>query len=217
MKFWGKIADYYVCYGRTPEDPEDMDGNVMEGVAGANKYTYFVTKSPSDSWVKLPSVNMAQIVTAGKIRRLLTGDLAAVVPSYPPFPGTEENLLRAMIARITADCSIAPAGTFEADDEGVIEPVKNDDGDVDPPKKECEELLSKDAWAHYELRLNALGRCTKLPEPEDAEDYEPPEGDEVPEPLGGCGEAEDGSDDWSMRPCPGGAGMTAGSYAKAVR
>ncbi|GMH95821.1 hypothetical protein TrST_g12223 [Triparma strigata] len=219
VKFWGKVTsrdgDYYVCYGKTPENPEDMDATKMEGTEGANKYTYFVTKGVSSPWVALPNVTMAQIVTAGKIRRLLTGSLDAAVPSYPPFPGNEANLLRAMIAQITADCAIAPSGTFEADDEGLIEPVKNDDGDVDPPKKECEELLSKDAWQHYELRLNTLGRCTKLPEPEDADDYEPPEGDEVPEPLGACGE-EEGTDEWSMRPCPGGAGQTAGSYAKAV-
>lgn len=219
LKFWGKVisrnGDYYVCYGKTPEDPEDANPNEQEGKDGSNKYTYFVTKSSSEPWVALPNVTMAQIVTAGQIRRLLTGDLDAAVPSYPPFPGSERNYLRAMIARITADCAIAPAGTFEADDDGVIEPVKNDDGEVDPPRKDCEELLSKDAWQHYELRLNTLGRCTKLPEPEDADDYEPPEGDEVPEPLGGVGE-EEGKDNWSFRASPGGSGQTATSYAKAV-
>ncbi len=219
LKFWGKVisrdGDYYVCYGKTPEDPEDLDPNVMEGKDGANKYTYFVSKSPASPWTQLPNVTSAQILAHTKIRRILTGDLQADVPSYPPFPGKEASLLRASIARITADCGVSPAGTFEADDEGNVEPTKNDDGDVDPPKKDCEELLDPSAWAHHELRINALGRCTKLPEPEDADDYEPPEGDEVADPLGALGESEEG-DKWSVRPCPGGSGMTASSCAKAV-
>ena len=62
----------------------------------------------------------------------------------------------------------------------------------------------------YESRINALGRCTKLPEPEDAgDDYEPPEGDDVAGPLGGVGE-EEGKDNWSFRAAEGGAGQTGG-------
>lgn len=211
-----RSGDFYVCYGKTLEEPE-ADSNT-EGKDGANKYTYFVTKSISDasSWVALPNVTAAQNVCARQIRRLFTGDLSAAVPSYPPFPGVEENLLRATIGLITSDCAIAPAGTFEADDEGAVEPVKNDDGEVDPPGRECGELSEGGAWAHYESRINALGRCTKLPEPEDAgDDYEPPEGDDVAGPLGGVGE-EEGKDNWSFRAAEGGAGQTGGSYAKGV-
>ena len=65
-----------------------------------------------------------------------------------------------------------------------------------------------------ELRLNGLGRCTKLPENEE-EDAEPVEGDDVVDPLGGVGE-EEGVDQWSFRPAPGGAGMTQGSFVKAT-
>ncbi|GMI32439.1 hypothetical protein TrRE_jg4778 [Triparma retinervis] len=220
VKFWGKIitrdGDYFVCYGKTPEDPEEMDATKMEGKDGANKYTYFVTKSPSSPWVALPNVTMAQIVTAGKIRRLLTGDLEAAVPSFPPFPGVEKNLLRAMIAQITADTAIAPSGTFEADEDGAnIIPAANEDGAPEP--KTCEELLEAGNWQHYELRINTLGRCTALPEPEDAEDYEPPEGDGPAGLLESCGEEGEGyTTGWSFRPCPGGQGMTSTSCAKGV-
>ena len=217
VKFWGKVTassgDYFVCYGKTSEDTEE-DPKKQEGKNGANKYTYFVTKSPADPWTQLPHVTSAQVLVASSIRRLLTGDLDAGVPSYPPFPGTERSYLRAMIARVTADCAIAPAGTFEASEDGDIAPVRDDDGNVNPPNKECEELLTKEAWTHYELRLNVLGRCTKLPEQEE-EGAEPVEGDDVPEALGGV-EAEEGKDRWSLRPCPGGAGQTATSLVKAV-
>lgn len=165
--------------------------------------------------MQLPNVTAAQLVVASQIRRLLTGDLAAAVPSYPPFPGDEAALLRAMVGRITAACAIAPAGTFEANEDGEVEPVKNDDGEVDAPRKDCAELCEGAAWAHFELGVNSLGRCTKLPEPEDDEGYEPPEGDEVAEPLGGVGE-EEGKDEWSFRAAPGGAGTTAGSWCKAT-
>ena len=220
VKFWGKIitrdGDYFVCYGKTPEDPEEIDATAMEGKDGVNKYTYFVTKSPSAPWVALPNVTMAQIVTAGKIRRLLTGVLEAAVPSFPPFPGVEKNLLRAMIAQITADTAIAPSGTFEADEDGAnIIPAANDDGPPEP--KACEELLEGGNWQHYELRINTLGRCTALPEPEDAEDYEPPEGDGPAGLLESCGEEGEGyTTSWSFRPCPGGQGMTSTSCAKGV-
>ena len=220
VKFWGKIitrnGDYFVCYGRTPDDPEDMDAAKMEGKDGANKYTYFVTKSPSSPWVALPHVTMAQIVTARKIRRLLTGDLEAGVPSFPPFPGVEKNLLRAMIAQITADCAIAPNGTFEADEDGAnIVPASNEDGPLEP--KTCEELLEAGNWQHYELRINTLGRCTALPEPEDAEDYEPPEGDGPAGLLEAVGdEGEEYGTNWSFRPCPGGQGTTSTSCVKGV-
>ena len=218
LKFWGKVSarsgDYYVAYGKTPEDPEEVDATKVEGKAGANKYTYFVSKGSAASWTALPNVTSEQIVIASQIRRLLTGDLTAAVPSYPPFPGNEASLLRATICRITASTAIAPAGFFEANEDGGVEPVKNDDGEVDAPRKECAELLEGAGWAHMELRLNTLGRCTKLPENEN-EDAEPVEGDEVVDPLGGVAE-EEGVDQWSFRAAPGGAGTVAASMAKAT-
>jgi len=34
------------------------------------------------------------------IKKLLTGDLNGEINSFPPFPGKERNLLRALLARI---------------------------------------------------------------------------------------------------------------------
>jgi radial spoke head protein 4A len=50
-------------------------------------------------------------------KRLLTGQLDAAVPSYPPFKGTEKNLLRAQIARIVVATSISPDGFFPLNED----------------------------------------------------------------------------------------------------
>ena len=39
------------------------------------------------------------------------------IVSYPPFPGNESNLLRAMIARISAGTQISPLGFFQFDED----------------------------------------------------------------------------------------------------
>lgn len=59
-----------------------------------------------------------------QIKRYFTGDLEAPVPGYPPFPGTEINLLRAQIARITAGVCVSPAGFFEVDEEAEPASIK---------------------------------------------------------------------------------------------
>jgi len=46
------------------------------------------------------------------------------VPGYPPFPGTEINLLRAQIARITSGVCVSPAGFFEVDEEAEPASIK---------------------------------------------------------------------------------------------
>lgn len=43
--------------------------------------------------------------------------------SYPPFPGKEENYLRAQIARITATTHISPTGYFQ------FEEAEEEDGE----------------------------------------------------------------------------------------
>ena len=96
----------------------------QEGKAGANKYAYWVTQSielgtnAHGGWLKLPNVTMDQVVKSRKFKRFFTGDLDAPVPSYPPFQGTERNLLRATIARIVGATSISPDGYFTLSEDG---------------------------------------------------------------------------------------------------
>jgi Radial spokehead-like protein len=46
------------------------------------------------------TISISKVVKARLLKRFLSGDLNAPVCSYPSFPGTESNLLRAQIARI---------------------------------------------------------------------------------------------------------------------
>lgn len=54
----------------------------------------------------------------------MTGNLNAPLNTNPPFPGKERHFLRAQIARIAHNTTIAPAGLYgESQDENVKELV----------------------------------------------------------------------------------------------
>ena len=63
-------------------------------------------------WITLPNVTPAQIIQARLIKHFFTGDLNKEIISYPTYPGTEKNYLRAQIARISASTHVSPAGKF---------------------------------------------------------------------------------------------------------
>lgn len=72
--------------------------------------TYFVCNSFTDTWTELPPVTPSQIQYSRQVAKFLTGNLDFKILSYPQFDGTERNLLRALIARISAGTQIAPVG-----------------------------------------------------------------------------------------------------------
>jgi radial spoke head protein 4A len=174
VRFWGKIlgqkADYIVAEGKfageQPEvtDEEKAEGGMekeMPGEQGMNFYTYWVTTTiyaTADDWVMLPLAKPAQVVASRKVKKILTGDLNAPVVTQPYFPGKEDHLLRAMIADISANTILAPAGKFVkgegGDDRAVLEASEADAEKpfVMPPAKQ---LVSLDAWVHS--RENILG------------------------------------------------------------
>lgn len=55
----------------------------------------------------------AQIAQSRLIKHFFTGDLNREITSYPSYPGTEKNYLRAQIARISATTQVSPAGKFK--------------------------------------------------------------------------------------------------------
>ena len=95
-------------YKPPPVIPKEETGT------GCNKKTYFVCNEPGTEWTKLPPVTPAQIVCARQIKKFFTGNLEAAVISYPPFPGTEINYLRAQIARISAGTHISPVDYYKS-------------------------------------------------------------------------------------------------------
>nr|CAD7575243.1 unnamed protein product [Timema californicum] len=84
---------------------------------GANKKVYFVCNNPGDDWTMLPDVTPQQINVARQIKKYFTGDLNTEILTYPPFPGTEMNYLRAQIARISAGTQVSPLGFYYFDEE----------------------------------------------------------------------------------------------------
>lgn len=85
---------------------------------GVNRHVYFVSTDLADEWVELPPATPHQINVTRRIKKFLSGSLDEAVTSYPSFPGTERNYLRAMIARISAGSHIAPRGFYKAGEEG---------------------------------------------------------------------------------------------------
>ena len=64
---------------------------------GSNGYVYFVATSAGGPLTQLPHTTPAQIKAARHLKKLLTGRLTSQVSSYPVFPGTEANYLRAQV------------------------------------------------------------------------------------------------------------------------
>eukprot|EP00392_Amoebophrya_sp_AT5.2_P005674 g5684.t1 len=110
VRFWGKIlgsgADYYVAEGQLDapgeEDPENPAFEPLG--TGANTFAYWVTNSvTTPNWVRLPDTTPESIAAARGLKKVFTGDLDAPVVTVPYFAASEKVLLRAQIARITAD------------------------------------------------------------------------------------------------------------------
>lgn len=210
LRFFGIIKTrglpYYIIEGLNPDDEEGIDEMQQEGRSGANKFTYWVTQSvETNSWTKLPNVTMAQIVAARKFKKYMSGNLDAPISSFPPFPGNESNYLRSQIALICGATSVSPAGYFELNEDDDPPTVKLAEAETlnETFPKTAQELKEPDAWVHHEIELNALGRCTALPEQLDdnGDPIEPDEPVEVAPPLKGI-EPEQ----WAFRVSPGGSG-----------
>lgn len=196
---------YYVVEGVSAEEEDGLDETKQEGKAGANKYAYWVTQSIElATWTKLPNVSMEQVVKVRQFRRLLTGSLDADVPSYPPFPGTERNLLRAMLACIVGETSISPEGHFDLDEEEppTAKPAEAEQMNERFPKT-ADDLKDPETWKHHEVELNKLGRVLVLPEQTD-ESGEPIVVDEPVEANPALDTVK--PEQWTFRVCPGGAG-----------
>lgn len=150
--------------------------------------------------MRLPSVTPQQISVARKIRKFLSGNLDAPIISYPPFPGTEANYLRAQIARISAGTHISPIGYYrfdeenegEGDEEGGRDSyILNEEFEGMPVRELADSSLAN--WVHHVQHILPQGR-TKWWNPkqknedeemgENEEDEEKEEPDE-PEPEHG--------------------------------
>lgn len=224
LRFWGKITtrsggDYTIIEGRAIEDQlGEIDPRKMEGTSGTNRYTYWVTRGADQPWVQLPPVTQAQIVVSRKIRRFFSGDLEAAVPGYPPFPGTEKNLLRAQIARIGAGCLVSPAGFFEVDEDSDPPAIKVAEAEAinEAFPKAIDDLRTVDGWVHHEMEINAIGRVRPQPEVEEGDEAAAALTVEEPDPIAPMRSlADDEENSWGFRVSPAGAGVSPNSMVVA--
>jgi radial spoke head protein 4A len=138
----------------------------------------------------LPNVTPAQIQSARKIRKFLTGRLDAQVISYPPFQGTEANFLRAQIARISAATHISPIGFYRFDEEGEGGEEEARDNYVTNEEFEpinVRELCDPNNWTHHVQHILPQGRTKwwnpkQKNEEEEIEEEEEEEKEEPDEP-----------------------------------
>lgn len=180
LRLWGKILgkdnDYYVAEGQlnTAGEADENDPAFEPQGTGANKYTYWVTNTPTSEWSQLDDVKPAWIIAARQIRRIFTGDLSAKVISHPPFPGDEKALLRAQIARISADTVLCVNGYLfnKSEDEGAEPEIEEDPAFIYPP---AASLAKLESWTHCTDHILKIGRCS----------YQEPaaEGDDAEEQL----------------------------------
>jgi radial spoke head protein 4A len=133
-----------------------------------------VTTDLCGDWTKLPNCKPEEIVAARNIKKLLTGSLSANVVTHPPFPGKEEALLRAQIARITSDTGIMFKDKLKYADGGVFGDIENPPGD--PAENEefamptAAELRTFQGWQHREGHILQHGRCTHEEVPDENAD-----------------------------------------------
>ncbi|XP_017766964.1 PREDICTED: radial spoke head protein 6 homolog A [Eufriesea mexicana] len=178
---------------RPPEVPPERIGT------GTNAKVYFVCNEPGlDKWIELPPVTPQQIVIARQIVRYCTGNLETPIHTFPPFPGTEKNYLRAQIARISATTQVSPIGFFTfgggAEEEELMEEMEeggelSENAHYDPlPLKDLIDP-SMSNWCHHAPYLLKQGRVVwwnpKLDERELGEEELGEEEEEEEEPGAG--------------------------------
>jgi radial spoke head protein 4A len=191
-RFWGKIlgikSDYFIAelelvgkdvaaktnpLAELSDYLPGLEESVEPRGVGVNKYVYYCTTSVNGEWIQLPNAVPSQIKASRAINKFFTGDLSTPIWSHPPFPWTEKELLRSMIARITHSTMLAPVGYFEekapeeGEEGGPVEIVKAPTWD--PVAFSATAPNTPDKWAHARPYLRENGRCSFPTVPEDPE------------------------------------------------
>mmetsp|Transcript_61655 Transcript_61655/g.133519 ORF Transcript_61655/g.133519 Transcript_61655/m.133519 type:complete len:430 (-) Transcript_61655:177-1466(-) len=210
VRLWGKVlgtnADYYVAETQADPPPDaDEEADMDASGEGVNQYTYFAATDLCGDWQRLPDIKPPEIVAARSVRKLVTGDPSAMVITHPFFPGKEAVLLRAQIARVTADTVLCAKG-FLKRDEDTME-VAEDEEFVCPPSSEFGSLSS---WMHSQQHILRSGRTKHLVPAEDVDEEDKEAVEEQRRRLAEQ-EADPGRDhietidrdglDWAIRRC----------------
>ncbi|XP_022920773.1 radial spoke head protein 6 homolog A isoform X2 [Onthophagus taurus] len=157
-------------FEEVPECPPELPGT------GVNKKTYFVCNEVGDEWIPLPDLIPIQIRVARLICKSFTGNLEQEIITYPEFQGTEKDLLRAQIARISAGSQISPLGFYtfgeggggeeeeaeaeEAPTGGEQKTTYNENKRYEPPPIRDLTDGSMSFWVHHTLYILPQGRTS---------------------------------------------------------
>lgn len=194
-RFWGKILgiknDYFIAEleltgkdAAAKTNPLAELSDYLPGLeeyveprgVGANKYVYFCTTSVNGEWVMLPNAVPSQIKASREINKLFTGELSTPIWSHPPFPWTEKELLRSMIARITHSTCLAPMGYYEEKvDENAEEGAPAEIARGAWEGFGATAPNTPGSWAHARPYLRDNGRCSFATPPEEGEEGVSPE------------------------------------------
>jgi radial spoke head protein 4A len=144
---------------------------------GLNEFVYYVCNHLDSNWVRLPLAEPDLIIKARAVTKFLSGRLNAPVIGLPVFPYSEAYLLRAQIARISANTHIAPRGFFTV--ETVEEEEENSSNyEVINVDHEwggitgADELLAAEQWVHEKKHILKQGRNEPFVAPESEEEEE---------------------------------------------
>eukprot|EP00397_Hematodinium_sp_SG-2012_P035722 GEMP01038465.1.p1 GENE.GEMP01038465.1~~GEMP01038465.1.p1 ORF type:complete len:449 (+),score=110.04 GEMP01038465.1:133-1479(+) len=158
LRFWGKMLgtsyDYFIVEGQLTPRTVEVGGDIEPRGQGANTWSYWALSSkPGSEWALLPNVRPGWIITSKPIRKYLTGDLDAEVLGFVSFPAKERAYLRALIARISAACVLAPTGAFlAAEEDGIIQ--ENPEFEFPP----SDDLKTQAPWIHARAHLLPNGK-----------------------------------------------------------
>jgi radial spoke head protein 4A len=152
---------------KIPQPPMEEPGTADDVIVKSpNQYMYYVCSRPDEPWVRLPDIKPIHISGARSLRRLFTGKLDTPVYGCPPFPGKEQELLRATIARISHCCALAPRQCFGLEgEEGEEQTVTKAELGTEPGQfsgVNAAEMAPTDTatgWVHAYLDILPQGRC----------------------------------------------------------
>lgn len=161
LRLWGKVlgteSDYWIAEGQLKSSTVALGTDLEPRGKGTNSYSYWVLSTlPGSEWELLPNVRPEWIRTSKFIRKHLTGDLNAEVAGFVPFVDKERAYLRALIARISASCTLCPAGAFVNAEDGV-----QPNPEFEFPSTDI--LKTQEAWIHSRDNILPNG-LTEYPE-----------------------------------------------------
>lgn len=215
VRLWGKIigteGNYIVAEGELKDGAQDDEDPTAKKQAeqqastvvddkqkpivtlsrelrqGTNKYVYYVCAHVGAPWTRLGDVIPEQLQASRRIHKYMTGRLEAPVNSYPAFPGNESDLLRCVIARISAGTVMSPNGYYIVDGDEEVEEGQVANIIINPEFEGIsnEQMVNLSNWTHHVPYVLPQGRTVwqnPVHKAEGDEEEEQDEENEGPEP-----------------------------------